>query len=237
MTDTANRNRTLYALSLVAVLAMLGAAVMIFLYAPQDALQGPVQRIFYVHVSAAIAGFACFALVVGGGVAYLWRGSVRWDRLARSAALVGLVMLTVNIFMGIVWAKPIWNWDPAQTWDAKFTTTVVLWLIYAAYLALRRFAAPGRAQMRLAAIVGIFGFVDVPIVYESVNWWRTLHPGPVVVTSSGPAMPGAMLLTFVVTQLAVLFLTGVLVAVRYRIETVREDQAHRQLSAFELAPE
>jgi heme exporter protein C len=225
-------------LSAAAVLAMLGAAAMIFLYAPQDALQGPVQRIFYVHVSAAIAGFACFALVVGGGVGYLWKGAVRWDRLARSAALVGLVMLTVNIFMGIVWAKPIWDWDPAQTWDAKFTTTVMLWLIYAAYLLIRKFAAPGRAQMRLAAIVGIFGFVDVPIVYESVNWWRTLHPGSVLLTPGGPAMPSAMLQTFVITQLAVLFLTVVLVAIRYRIETVRDEGAQRELAAaLELAAE
>jgi heme exporter protein C len=217
---------------------MLGAAAMIFLYAPQDALQGPVQRIFYVHVSAAIAGFACFALVVGGGAAYLWRGAVRWDRLARSAALVGLVMLTVNIFMGIVWAKPIWNWDPAQTWDAKFTTTVMLWLIYAAYLLIRKFAAPGQAQARLAAIVGIFGFMDVPIVYESVNWWRTLHPGSVLLTPGGPAMPSAMLQTFGVTQLAVLLLTAVLVAIRYRIETVRDEGAQRRLAAaLELAAE
>jgi heme exporter protein C len=158
--------------------------------------------------------------------------------LARSAALVGLVMLTVNIFMGIVWAKPIWNWDPAQTWDAKFTTTVMLWLIYAAYLLIRKFAAPGRAQMRLAAIVGIFGFVDVPIVYESVNWWRTLHPGSVLLTPGGPAMPSAMLQTFVITQLAVLFLTVVLVAIRYRIETVRDEGAQRELAAaLELAAE
>jgi len=231
-------NRTLHVFSLLAVLAMLAAAAMIFLYAPQDALQGPVQRIFYLHVSAAIAGFACFGLVVGGSVAYLWKGSVRGDRVARSAALVGLVMLTVNIFMGIVWAKPIWNWDPAQTWDAKFTTTVVLWLIYGGYLLIRRFAAAGRAQMRLAAIVGIFGFADVPIVYESVNWWRTLHPGPVLVTAGGPAMPAPMLQTFLVTQLAVLFLTGVLVAIRYRIEVLREEQARRQQTAMlELAAE
>src|SRR5207249_10560975 len=151
MTEAAHSNRSLYLLSLAAALAMVGAGAMIFLYAPQDALQGPVQRIFYLHVSAAVAGFACFALVVGGGVAYLWRESLTGDRVARSAALVGLVMLTVNIFMGIVWAKPIWNWDPAQTWDAKFTTTVVLWLIYGAYLLIRKFTAPGRAQMRLAA--------------------------------------------------------------------------------------
>jgi heme exporter protein C len=224
-------NRRLHLLSAAAVLAMAGAAAMIFLYAPQDSLEGPVQRIFYVHVSAAIAGFLCFALVVGGSVAYLATGSLRGDRLARCAALVGLVMLTVNIFMGIVWAKPIWNWDPAQTWDAKFTTTVVLWLIYAAYLLIRKFATPGRSEMRLAAVVGIFGFVDVPIVYESVNWWRTLHPGAVLATPGGPAMPEPMVVTFLVTLAAVLFLTGVLVAIRYRIEEAREERAGRDLRA------
>lgn len=235
---TESSDRKLLLLSAAAVLAMLGAAVMIFLYAPQDALQGPVQRIFYLHVSAAVAGFACFALVVGGGVAYLRNGSLRGDRLARSAALVGLVLLTVCIFMGIVWAKPVWNWDPAQTWDAKFTTTVVLWLIYAAYLLIRKFATPGHSEMRLAAVVGIFGFIDVPIVYESVNWWRTLHPGSVLLTPAGPQMPSPMVVTFVVTLAAVLLLTWALVAIRYRIEARREELARRRLAtSLELAAE
>ncbi|MDQ6772412.1 MAG: cytochrome c biogenesis protein [Candidatus Dormibacteraeota bacterium] len=220
MTDPQVRRLTLLAALAVALLA--GAAGLIFLYAPQDDLQGPVQRIFYVHVSSAIAGFACFGLVLGGSVASLWRGSLGGDRLARASALVGLALITTTIGMGIVWAKPIWNWDPSQTWDARFTATVVLWLIYSGYLLVRKFATSPRQAMRLAAVVGIFGFIDVPIVYESVNWWRTLHPGPVLAQAGGPALPPAMLLTFVLTLLCMLFFSGVLVAIRYRIEVERD---------------
>src|SRR5256885_11761371 len=187
-----------------AVALMLVAAGAIFLYAPGDALQGPVQRIFYLHVSSAIAAYACFALALGGSVAYLWRDSVRGDRLARAAALVGLVFTTNTFVMGMIWAKPIWNWDPSKTWDARLTSTAVLWAVYAGYLLVRRFAPPGRTAARLAAVVGIVGFVDVPVVHFSVQWWRTLHPGPVIDARGGPPLPPAMLTARVVTRCAVL---------------------------------
>jgi heme exporter protein C len=226
----------LLALAAAAAAGMLGAAAMIFLYAPEDALQGPVQRIFYVHVSSAIAAYACFALVLGGGVGYLWRGSLRADRLGRAAALVGLVFTTNAIALGIVWAKPIWGWDPTYPWDARFTSTVVLWAVYAGYLLVRKFAAPGRQARRLAAVVGIVGFVDVPVVHFSVQWWRTLHPGPVVDARGGPALPAPMLYTFLVTLAAVLFLAAVLVAIRYRIEARRDERSERAVAvALELA--
>jgi heme exporter protein C len=232
---TENRNLTVAAI--VAVGAVLGAAAMIFLYAPQDALQGPVQRIFYLHVSSAIAAYACFALALGGSVAYLWLDSVRGDRLARAAALVGLVFTTNTFVMGIIWAKPIWNWDPSKTWDARLTSTAVLWIVYAGYLLVRRFATPGRPAMRLAAVVAIVGFVDVPVVHFSVQWWRTLHPGRVLDAPGGPALPPEMLLTFMVTMAAVLLLTAVLIAVRYRIEARRDERIERAVAAqLELAP-
>ncbi len=224
-------NRRLYALTAAAVAAMLVAAWAIFLYAPQDALQGPVQRIFYLHVGSAVAAFGSFALVLGGGVAFLWRDSVRGDRLARAAALVGLVFTTNTFVMGMIWAKPIWNWDPSQTWDARLTSTAVLWVIYAGYLLVRRFATPGRPAMRLAAVVGIVGFLDVPVVYFSVQWWRTLHPGPVLVTAGGPQLPPEMLVALLVTTVAVLFLAGVMLAIRYRIETRRDEEVERVVAA------
>ena len=231
-----SREGVLLALAAAAATGMLGAAAMIFLYAPEDALQGPVQRIFYVHVSSAIAAYACFALVLGGGIGYLWRGSLRADRLGRAAALVGLVFTTNAIALGIVWAKPIWGWDPTYPWDARFTSTVVLWAVYAGYLLVRKFAAPGRQARRLAAVVGIVGFVDVPVVHFSVQWWRTLHPGPVVDAQGGPALPAPMLYTFLVTLAAVLFLAAVLVAIRYRIEARRDERSERAVAvALELA--
>lgn len=200
--------------ALAAVAAMLLAAGMIFLYAPADALQGPVQRIFYLHVSSGLAAFASFAVVLAGGVVYLRRESATADRIARAGALVGLVFTTVTLVMGMLWAKPIWG--AFWTWDARLTSTVVLWMIYAGYLLVRRLAAPGRQAARFAAVVGIFGFIDVPIVYFSVTWWRTQHPGPVIATD---ALPPEMLLTFLVTLACTLFLAAVMIAIRYRIET------------------
>jgi heme exporter protein C len=224
-------NRKLYALTAGATAAMVLAAWTIFLYAPQDALQGPVQRIFYLHVGSAIAAFGCFALVLAGSVAYLWRDSVRGDRLARAGALVGLVFTTNTFVMGMIWAKPIWNWDPSQTWDARLTSTAALWVIYSGYLLVRRFATPGRPAMRLAAVVGVVGFVDVPVVYFSVQWWRTLHPGPVLAAAGGPQLPPEMLVALAVTTVAVCFLAGVMLAVRYRIEARRDEQEDRAVAA------
>jgi heme exporter protein C len=113
---------------------------------------------------------------------------------------------------------------------------VVLWAVYAGYLLVRKFAAPGRQARRLAAVVGIVGFVDVPVVHFSVQWWRTLHPGPVVDAQGGPALPAPMLYTFLVTLAAVLFLAAVLVAIRYRIEARRDERSERAVAvALELA--
>jgi heme exporter protein C len=208
-----------YALAGAAVALMLAAAAMIFLYAPTDALQGQVQRIFYLHVSSAIAAFASFAVVLVGSVLYLWRESMTADRVARAAALVGVVFTTVTLVMGSMWAKPVWG--AYWTWDARLTSTLVLWIIYAGYLLVRRLAAPGRQAARYAAVVGIFGFIDVPIVYFSVNWWRTQHPGPVIATD---ALPPEMLSTFFFTMLCTLVLAAAMIAIRYRIEVLMDRQ-------------
>jgi heme exporter protein C len=200
-----------------AVGLMLLAAGAIFLYAPTDALQGSVQRIFYVHVSSAIAAFGCFAVVLVGGAIYLRNGSLVADRFARAGALVGLVFTTVTLVMGMLWAKPIWG--TFWAWDARLTSTLVLWIIYAGYLLVRRLAEPGRQAARFAAVVGIFGFIDVPVVHFSVTWWRTQHPGPVIVND---ALPPEMLATFLFTMACTLALAAVMIAIRYRIETLAD---------------
>ena len=210
-----------------AVLLMLVAGAAIFFYAPTDYLQGPVQRIFYLHVSSAIAAYGCFAVVLVGGVIYLKNESPTANRFARAGALVGVVFTTVTLVMGMLWAKPIWG--TYWTWDARLTSTLVLWMIYAGYLLVRRFADPGRSAARLAAVVGIFGFVDVPVVHFSVTWWRTQHPGPIVVND---ALPPEMLATFFFTLACTLVLAAVMIAIRYRIETLLD--AKQQ--AFEPAP-
>jgi heme exporter protein C len=200
-----------------AVGLMLLTAVAIFFYAPTDALQHDVQRIFYVHVSSAIAAYGCFAVVLVGGAIYLRNGSLVADRFARAGALVGLVFTTVTLVMGMLWAKPIWGMFWA--WDARLTSTLVLWIIYAGYLLVRRLAEPGRQAARFAAVVGIFGFIDVPVVHFSVTWWRTQHPGPVIVND---ALPPEMLATFLFTMACTLALAAVMIAIRYRIETLAD---------------
>jgi heme exporter protein C len=203
--------------SIAAVALMLAAAAAIFLYAPTDALQGPVQRIFYLHVSAAIAAYGCFAVVLVGGLIYLRNGSLVADRFARAGALVGLVFTTVTLVMGMLWAKPIWG--TYWTWDARLTSTLVLWIIYAGYLMVRRLAEPGRQAARFAAVVGIFGFIDVPVVHFSVTWWRTVHPGPIIVND---ALPPEMLATFLFTMACTIVLAAVMIGIRYRIEALTD---------------
>jgi len=216
--------------ALGAVALMLVAAGFIFVFAPEDALQGPVQRIFYLHVSSAIAAYGCFAVVLVGGIVYLWKDNVTADRLARAAAVVGLVFTTVTLVMGMIWAKPIWG--TFWTWDARLTSTLVLWIIYAGYLMVRRLAEPGRQAARFAAVVGIFGFIDVPVVHFSVTWWRTVHPGPVVIND---ALPAQMLVAFLITMACTLSLAAVMVSIRYRIEVVTDQAAERIVSAV-VAP-
>ena len=207
-----------YRAAAAAAALMMVAAGAIFLFSPTDALQGPVQRIFYLHVSSAIAAYGCFGVVLVGGAAYLRNESATGDRLARAGALVGLVFTTVTLVMGMLWAKPIWG--TFWTWDARLTSTLVLWIIYAGYLLVRRLAEPGRQAARFAAVVGIFGFIDVPVVHFSVTWWRTVHPGPVIIND---ALPPQMLMTFLLTMACTLVLAGVMIAIRYRIETLMDE--------------
>jgi heme exporter protein C len=200
-----------------AVALMLLAFAAIFFYAPTDWLQGPVQRIFYLHVSSAIAAYGCFTVVLLGGLVFLRSGSYAADRWARAGALVGVIFTTVTLVMGSLWAKKVWG--QFWVWDARLTSTLVLWIIYAGYLLVRRLAEPGRQAARIGAVVGIFGFVDVPVVHFSVTWWATQHPGPVVIND---ALPPEMLATFLFTMLCTIVFAAVLVVIRYRIETLRD---------------
>jgi heme exporter protein C len=199
------------------VALMLLALAAIFFYAPTDWLQGPVQRIFYLHVSSAIAAYGCFTIVLLGGLVFLRNESYAADRWARAGALVGVIFTTVTLVMGSLWAKKVWG--QFWVWDARLTSTLVLWIIYAGYLLVRRLAEPGRQAARIGALIGIFGFVDVPVVHFSVTWWVTQHPGPVVIND---ALPPEMLATFLFTMLCTIVFAAVLVVIRYRIETLRD---------------
>jgi len=165
-------------------LAILTAAMMIanlyliFIVAPTDSVLGHVQRVFYFHVPIAIMSFVAFFVVFIGSLGYLVRRTPKWDGIAHASAEVGVVLVTLALLTGIIWARPVWNtW---WTWEPRLTTTLILWLIYVAYLMVRSYAPTQSKGAIYAAVVGIIGFVDVPIVYYSVVWWRSIHPSPVV---------------------------------------------------------
>ena len=154
------------------------ALYLVFIYVPTDETMGIVQRIFYFHVPVAWVAFLAFFIVFLGSILYLWKRERKWDVIASSSAEVGVVFTTLVLVTGSIWAKPIWGvW---WTWDARLTTALVLWLIYVAYLVIRSFAAEESQGARFAAVVGIVGFIDVPIVALAITLWRTQHPGPVI---------------------------------------------------------
>ena len=203
-------------LVLTAVL-MLVNLYLIFVVAPTDAVLGEVQRIFYFHVPIAVVSFLAFFVVFVASIGYLATRRSRWDSVAHGAAEVGVVFVSLALLTGIVWAKPVWGvW---WTWEPRLTTTLILWLIYVAYLMLRSYV-PNKSQGALyAAGLGIVGFVDVPIVYYSVQWWRSIHPSAVVgpLADSGALEPVMQyVLFFSLAVFLLLFLYLVLERTRLR---------------------
>jgi len=156
--------------------ALVAAAIMALVVAPDDANQGTVYRLMYVHVPSAWLAYLSFFVVFVASIAYLRSGRSRWDRLAASSAEIGVLFTALTIVLGSVWGKPVWGtW---WTWDPRLTTTAIMLLIYVGYLAVRKLPDNPRRRGRWAAVVGIVGFADAPVVQLSVTWWRSLHQQP-----------------------------------------------------------
>src|SRR5260370_14519567 len=161
----------LLALTTIGMMVSIG---LIFLVAPTDAVEGLPQRIFYFHVPVSWIGMLAFGVLAAASIAYLWKKDERWDWLARASAEVGTIFITLALISGSIWGRTTWGtWG---TWDARLTTTLILWFIYVGYLMLRNYMGRTAASARAGAVLSLIGVVDVPIIYESVNWWRTLHP-------------------------------------------------------------
>jgi heme exporter protein C len=193
--------------------------------APTERTMGDVQRIFYIHVPSAWVAFLCFFGNFIASIVYLKNRSQSSDAFAVSAAEVGVIFCTVNLVTGPIWAKPVWGiW---WTWDVRLTTTLVLWLIYVAYLVLRRFAAGGQTQV-VAAVLGVFGFIDVPLVYLSIRFFRTQHPQPVIAGGEGSGLAPAILYAFLINLAAFTAYGGLLLWIRYRMEGLRRDFEDQQ---------
>jgi len=211
------------------VLTLVSMAVLMYMalvWAPEDSVQGAPQRIFYIHVPSAWIAFLAFFVVFVCSIAVLVTGDRKWDDRAVSSAEVGVVFTTAVLISGPLWAKPIWGvyWS----WDPRLTSSFILWLIYLSYLALRSYVPDPARRARFSAVLGIVGFVDVPIIYFSVRWWRALHPG-YVIQPGKVDMPGSMVLTLMVGLLAFTFLYLFLLGLRLQNQRLQNANERKGL--------
>jgi heme exporter protein C len=200
---------------LVAALVAVGflLAPQMIVRAPIETTMGPVQKIFYFHVPCAWLLMLSVFVSAGGSIAFLFKGSERGDRIALSAAELAVLFGICVLVTGPLWAKVAWGvyWQ----WDARLTSSLLLWLIMVAYLLARRYGGP--ASRKLAAALALFAAADVPLVYVSVHIWRTIHPKTTVVKTLDPAMRPA----FYVSLLVFTALWSILFILRSRLEHTR----------------
>ncbi len=206
----------------VTALLVVGAAVVRGVTVAADVTQGDVQRIMYVHVPAAWLAFLAFGVTVVGSVAWLRSGKPHWDRLAASSAEIGVVFTGLAIVAGMIWARPVWG--QFWTWEPRLVTTALLFFIYLGYLALRRAVIDPVERARRSAIMGIVAFIQIPIVYQSVNWWRSLHQ-----TSSRNSIDAPLRVTLWLAVLAFTFAYAVMLRRRLELSLLEAALELRQL--------
>jgi len=209
--------RVLGALTLAGFAAVLLLALVV---SPPDQVQGDAARLIYVHVPVAIVMNLAFAVTAAGSVMWLWKKSRWWDTAAAAAAEVGVVFTGLTLLTGMIWGRP--TWGVYWTWDARLTSSLLLFLMYVGYLVVRRLPADMEVRNRRAAFVALLAFIDVPIVYFSVEWWRSLHQTATL--SLNTTISGTMLFTLCVS--IVVFITCFLwlLVHRFRVAWL-EDEA------------
>jgi len=208
-------------LGAIAILLVIAAAYAAFFIAPEERTMGLIQRIFYFHVSSAWSGFSAFFLCFLGNLLYVWKREQKYDWLAVSGAEVGLAFTTVVLITGPIWAHPVWGiW---WTWDARLTSTFVLWLLYVSYLLLRTLVDEPDRRALLSSLFGIFAFIDVPLVFGAIRWWRTQHPQPVIAGGQGSGLEPTMKAVFFFSAFAMHVFMAFLVAERYALEKMQTE--------------
>ncbi len=191
-----------------------------FGYAPREVTQGNVQRIMYLHVPAILVAYLAFAIVLVASIAYLWRRIESADRLAHASAEVGVLFTAINIVTGSIWGKPTWGtW---WTWDARLTSVAIMFIIYIGYVLLRRMIEDRERAARFAAVFGIVGALDIPLVHFSVYWWRALHQPPSLLKPGGATMPGIFWTVVFANAVAFALLYAYFVA--KRVDLFRREQ-------------
>jgi len=175
----------------IGVLGTLGIAAvivlhwMVFFWVPTESTMGIVQRIFYIHVPAWWIAFLGFGLVALCSAMYLWIGDERLDRAAVAGAAAGMVFTTIGLLTGPLWGRVAWGtwWE----WEPRLTSALILWFIYLGYFLVRRSTENPEQGKRFAAVVGVIGVLDIPLIHVSVTWLRSLHPQAVILNPDGLA--------------------------------------------------
>jgi heme exporter protein C len=212
---------------LAAVLLALGLWLGL-VWAPADAVQGNVQRIMYVHVPAILTGYAAIGLVLVASLAYLWTRRPAWDRAAAAGGELAVCFIGLTLATGSIWGKPTWGtW---WTWDARLTSTALLFVIYLGYLLLRSVVDDPERAATYAAVLGIVGALDVPIIHFSVEWWRTLHQPATVLKPQAPSMDPTMLWALLANIGAFLLTFAYLATRRFRLLTLQAEQVARAMA-------
>jgi len=197
--------------------------------APDEKTMHAIQRIFYFHVPSAISAFIAFFIVFVANTAYLITRRPKWDWLGVAGAEVGVACCTIVLITGPIWARPVWGiW---WTWDARLTSTFILWLLYISYLLLRGLLEDPQRRATLSAIFGVFAFLDVPLVYLSNRLWRTQHPQPVILGGQNSGLAPGMGKVLLICWVAVVCVMLVLLIDRYRLERLRHEYEELRFEA------
>jgi len=213
------REKLIYGLGIIAAILLARDLYSIFMVLPDEASQGMIYRIIFFHVPAAITAMLCASFTFVTSALYLVTKNLKFDGISVAVTEVGLAFLAANLVTGSIWGRIIWGiW---WTWDARLTSALVCWLLYAGYLMLRRAIEEPTARARISAVFNIFAFADVPIVIFSIKWWRTQHPQPVF--WGGGSIDPAMYLTAVLNLVALILLAVVLSLIRLRQEEMQRE--------------
>lgn len=201
---------------ILTLITLILSVVLTFYWAPTDSAMGMVQKIMYVHVPAVWLTFLAFFVTFIYSIRYLWKRDEYFDMVAYATAEIGVLFCGLGLATGSIWGKPTWN--TYWTWDARLTTFLILFLIFAGYLLLRKYVQYGEKQARLAAIIAIIGTLDIPLIHQSVTWWRTLHQPSTMFSAKKGMIDSSMQTTLWISVLAFTFLFIFLTISRVELE-------------------
>lgn len=215
------------ALLVVSALLMALTLYMVYMWVPTEQNLGVSQRIFYFHVPLGWIGMISIIVVAVASLLHLFTGRQKWDDLAYSTAEIGLIYASLILVTGAIWAKPAWGvW---WTWDAKLTTTLVLWFIYVGYMMVRAYGPAGGQGRRFASVIALIGAIDAPIIYMAADWWRSAHPEGNIAQGD---LAAPMYLTLLVSVIAFTFMYVYLLIERYAVRRSESDldELHQKMA-------